>query len=176
MVRTGLPARRQRRRCRLTGLFTPLLQGGQVVLVSEDLGIQGLRTAVKRPQPFSLIKITPSQLQLLAWQLSADEAAGRTQAFIIGGENLLAEHIEFWQKHAPATTLINEYGPTETVVGCCGYQVRGRAPKGVAIPMTADHQYSDLHPRRGLSSRPGGHGRRVVRWRRRSRARVSQPP
>jgi non-ribosomal peptide synthase protein (TIGR01720 family) len=55
--------------------------------------------------------------------LSPQEAAGRTRAFIIGGENLLAEDIAFWREFAPDAMLVNEYGPTETVVGCCIYQV-----------------------------------------------------
>ncbi|MDX1699854.1 MAG: condensation domain-containing protein, partial [Melioribacteraceae bacterium] len=30
--------------------------------------------------------------------------------------------IEFWQKNAPNTLIFNEYGPTETVVGCVVYE------------------------------------------------------
>ena len=64
-----------------------------------------------------------------------EEAAGRTRAFIIGGEQLTAEHVAFWREHAPETELINEYGPTETVVGCCVYRVpRGESISG-AIPI-----------------------------------------
>jgi non-ribosomal peptide synthase protein (TIGR01720 family) len=43
------------------------------------------------------------------------------QAFIIGGEALTEQHLEFWRSYFPQTQLINEYGPTETVVGCCIY-------------------------------------------------------
>src|SRR5262249_26551089 len=56
-------------------------------------------------------------------------------AFVIGGEQLTAEQIAFWQEHAPETDLINEYGPTETVVGCCVYRVgRGERSQG-AVPI-----------------------------------------
>jgi acyl-coenzyme A synthetase/AMP-(fatty) acid ligase/acyl carrier protein len=74
-------------------------------------------------------------LQLLGGQLSPEQAAGRTRAFIIGGENLLPEHIAFWQKHAPQTALINEYGPTETVVGCCVHRIGDDEPTAAAIPI-----------------------------------------
>lgn len=75
------------------------------------------------------MKITPSHLQLLNQQLSPQDVAGRTRTFVIGGENLTAGTIAFWQKFAPDTILINEYGPTETVVGCCVYRV----PQGTHI-------------------------------------------
>ncbi|MEL6384544.1 MAG: condensation domain-containing protein, partial [Cyanobacteria bacterium J06626_18] len=44
-------------------------------------------------------------------------------AFIIGGEALHAHDLAFWQKHFPNTRFINEYGPTEAVVGCCIYDI-----------------------------------------------------
>lgn len=107
----------------ITGLFSPLLVGRRVELLPEDFSIESLTSALRQSSNLSLVKITPAQLLLLSQQLSPSEAAGRTRAFIIGGENLLAEHIAFWQNYAPETVLVNEYGPTETVVGCCIYQV-----------------------------------------------------
>lgn len=124
----------------ITGLFSPLLVGLKVELLPEDKGIENLATVVRNKSNFSLIKITPAQLELLSHQLLPQEAAGKTRAFIIGGENLLAESIAFWQENAPDTMLINEYGPTETVVGCCIYQAKdkqsGAVPIGRAIANT----------------------------------------
>ncbi|WP_443193781.1 amino acid adenylation domain-containing protein [Nostoc sp. UHCC 0926] len=107
----------------ITGLFSPLLVGRQVELIPEDQSMESLGNALRNHTNYSLVKITPAQLQLLEKQLLPSEAADRTRAFIIGGENLLAENITFWQNFAPDTILVNEYGPTETVVGCCIYQV-----------------------------------------------------
>ena len=107
----------------ITGLFSPLLVGRRVKLLPEDFSIESLTSTLRQSSNLSLVKITPAQLLLLSQQLSPSEVAGRTRAFIIGGENLLAEHIAFWQDYAPETVLVNEYGPTETVVGCCIYQV-----------------------------------------------------
>ncbi|MHC5933218.1 non-ribosomal peptide synthetase [Nostoc sp.] len=119
----------------ITGLFSPLLVGRRVELIPEDQSIESLGNALRNGLNYSLVKITPAQLQLLQKQLSPSEAAGRTRAFIIGGENLLAENIAFWQNFAPDTILVNEYGPTETVVGCCVYQVPlGNRPLG-SIPI-----------------------------------------
>lgn len=119
----------------ITGLFSPLLVGRRVELLAEDFSIESLMSALRQSSNLSLVKITPAQLLLLSQQLSPSEAAGRTKAFIIGGENLLAEHIAFWQDYVPETVLVNEYGPTETVVGCCIYQVPpGELPSG-SVPI-----------------------------------------
>lgn len=107
----------------ITSLLSPLLVGRTVELLSEEQGIESLSQALAKSSNLSLVKITPAHLDLLKQQLSKEEVANKTRAFIIGGENLLAESITFWQDVAPDTILVNEYGPTETVVGCCIYQV-----------------------------------------------------
>ncbi|MES1022179.1 amino acid adenylation domain-containing protein [Gloeocapsa sp. BRSZ] len=107
----------------ITSLFSPLLVGNQVEILSPDQGIETLANALRDRSNLSLVKITPAHLKLLCQILSPQQAAGRTRAFIIGGENLLAEDIAFWREFAPETMLVNEYGPTETVVGCCIYKV-----------------------------------------------------
>jgi len=119
----------------ITGLFSPLLVGSRVELLPEDKGIETLSIALRNKSNYSLVKITPAQLELLRHQLSPQEAAGRTRAFIIGGENLLAQSITFWQEFAPDTILVNEYGPTETVVGCCIYQVPNDKHQSGSIPI-----------------------------------------
>ena len=110
----------------ITSLFSPLVSGREVKILPEGLGVELLGATLRRDAeqtsaPYSLVKITPAHLQLLGEQLRPDQAAGRTHAFIIGGENLTPEHIRFWINNAPDTALVNEYGPTETVVGCCVY-------------------------------------------------------
>ena len=94
----------------------------------------------------TLVKITPAHLALLNQQIKPEEAAGRTKLFVIGGENLLAESLILWRDFAPATRLINEYGPTETVVGCCVYEVRRddprMAPSQLADPLLTPNSTS----------------------------------
>ena len=121
----------------VTGLFTPLLVGRTAYVLKESQGIESLSSALRRGQEqgFSLIKITPAHLELLSQELTREEAAGCASAFIIGGENLTADSIKFWQDAAPNTLLVNEYGPTETVVGCCVYTVgkEHRSPRSIPI-------------------------------------------
>ncbi|WP_335214005.1 amino acid adenylation domain-containing protein [Nostoc sp.] len=135
----------------ITGLFSPLVVGRRVELIPEDQSMESLGNALRNGSNYSLVKITPAQLQLLEKYLSSSEAAGKTRALIIGGENLLAESITFWQNFAPSTILVNEYGPTETVVGCCIYQVpkgemlSGSVPIGHAIANTELYVLNQYH-------------------------------
>jgi len=119
----------------ITSLFSPLLVGNQVEILSQDQGVETLSNSLPHHSNLSLVKITPAHLELLNQQISPKEAANRTRAFIIGGENLLAENIAFWQEFAPETKLVNEYGPTETVVGCCIYQVPTGQHHSGSIPI-----------------------------------------
>jgi amino acid adenylation domain-containing protein len=119
----------------ITSLFSPLLVGSQVELLPENQSIEILAQTLSQRKNLSLVKITPAHLELLSQQLSPQEVSARTNAFIIGGENLTTQHINFWRKFAPETNLINEYGPTETVVGCCIYQVSEQDNYSGSIPI-----------------------------------------
>jgi amino acid adenylation domain-containing protein len=125
----------------ITGLFAPLLAGKPVLLI-DDADPSALAQALRERRDLSLIKITPPHLKVLSHEIPAVESAGRTRAFIVGGENLLAADIAFWRRWAPETALVNEYGPTETTVGCCTYRVprdfrdTGSVPIGKPIANT----------------------------------------
>jgi amino acid adenylation domain-containing protein/non-ribosomal peptide synthase protein (TIGR01720 family) len=110
----------------VTSLFSPLLVGQKVVLLPEKQEIESLCNILCSNSNFSLVKLTPAHLELLNQLLPFQSAKEQTRALVIGGEALLGESLSFWRQHAPNTKLINEYGPTETVVGCCVYEVTGK--------------------------------------------------
>ena len=122
----------------VTALWGPLLAGGRVELVPEREGVDGLAAALAR-SAYALVKLTPTHLELLSHQLAAGSLAGRVGALvgvlIIGGEALFAESLAPWRLHATATRLINEYGPTETVVGCAVHEVSAGDPPAGAVPI-----------------------------------------
>jgi amino acid adenylation domain-containing protein len=118
----------------VTSLYPALLTGATVELLAEDVGAQSLLAALRRKDR-DLVKITPAHLELLGQQLGPEEVAGMTNVFVIGGENLLADGLRLWRGSAPETRLINEYGPTETVVGCCVYEVRPEDPQCGPVPI-----------------------------------------
>ena len=73
--------------------------------------------------------------------------------------------------------MINEYGPTETVVGCCVYRVPGdRADLGSHPDRAADRQHAPVRP--GWGSRAGARRRRgrAVHRRRRGGAGIPRRP
>jgi amino acid adenylation domain-containing protein/non-ribosomal peptide synthase protein (TIGR01720 family) len=115
----------------VTSLFTPLMVGERVTLLANEEGPEALAELLGRGEGFSLLKITPPHLSILGELMKEGEVAGTTNALVIGGEALFAESVSLWRTHAPQTRIINEYGPTETVVGCCVYEVaQGDAARG----------------------------------------------
>src|SRR5207249_4578824 len=119
----------------VTALFPALLTGGAVDLLPEQQGVEALSAALLSHTKYSLVKISPAHLELLSQLIPFQSAAGRTLAFVIGGENLLAGSLNYWRDASPETALINEYGPTETVVGCCVYHVSEGAPRTGSVPI-----------------------------------------
>ncbi|MDC0706903.1 amino acid adenylation domain-containing protein [Stigmatella sp. ncwal1] len=119
----------------VTSLVLPLVKGKPVEMVGEEEGVEGLGEALRKGGDYSLVKLTPTHLRVLSQQLKEEEAKGRTRAFIIGGEGLTAESLRYWRKNAPGTRLINEYGPTETVVGCSTYEVEEGDGEEGAVPI-----------------------------------------
>jgi amino acid adenylation domain-containing protein len=119
----------------ITSIFSPLLAGKSLFLIPEEDGIDGLTTALRNGRNFSLLKVTPSHLEVLNQMLTGDELRGRVKALIIGGEALSGETVAFWREHSPETRVINEYGPTETVVGCCVYEMPQGDTKAGPVPI-----------------------------------------
>ena len=116
----------------VTSLLAPLLAGRRVLLLPEGRGVEMLGAALRGAHDFSLVKITPAHLDLLRREMEGREAAGATaKVFVIGGEALSGADLAFWRAYAPEARLINEYGPTETVVGCSIYEAPpGELPSG----------------------------------------------
>lgn len=119
----------------ITSILAPLVTGRPIHIVSEAQDENSLGSMLAGKGGFSLVKLTPAHLEMLQYQLPAADLHGATRAFIIGGESLLAEKLVFWQEHVPDTLLINEYGPTECVVGCCTYQVGPEERRTGAVPI-----------------------------------------
>jgi amino acid adenylation domain-containing protein len=107
----------------VTSLLPALISGVRVELVPELPGVDGLREALSSPRRYSLIKLTPSHLQLLNRQVAERRVTAQCCALVVGGEALTGEMVEPWQREFPQTQIFNEYGPTETVVGCCVHEV-----------------------------------------------------
>jgi len=115
----------------VTSLLVPLAAGRTVDLLPD--GVEALTAALRTANGYDLVKLTPAHLDVLGQTLAPEELAGRTGLLVIGGEALLAETVSPWLQQAPGTRLVNEYGPTETVVGCAVHEVTSSVPGAVPI-------------------------------------------
>ncbi len=119
----------------ITSLYLPIISGARIILLNEKEEIESLAELVRSSNRLSLIKITPAHLKILNRQLEKSEYAQSTHALIIGGEALSADTLQPWLTHAPRVRLINEYGPTESVVGCCIHDAMGRTDVSDNVPV-----------------------------------------
>ena len=123
----------------VTTLFGPLVTGGTAVLLEDDRP-DALLTQLAAGG-LDVIKLTPSHLELISSQVSADRLATLARLVIVGGEALHVAQLDHWRRAAPLTRFVNEYGPTEATVGCVVHWVseqdsEGPVPIGRPIPGT----------------------------------------
>jgi amino acid adenylation domain-containing protein len=117
----------------VTSLWTPLISGQTVKLVREDLSVERLAEELRKRQKLSLIKITPSHLEMLGDLLKMEDGRQMVKRVVVGGEALKGDSIKEWQK--AGVKIVNEYGPTETVVGCSIHEVEGNEDAHTDIPI-----------------------------------------
>ena len=143
----------------VTGLLEPLLDVRAVWLVAEEAGLEGLGAALAAAaaagERFGLVKLTPAHLELLRQPAPAAAAAGAA-TWVIGGEALSYEALAPWRA-APTVRLINEYGPTETVVGSTIHVVGPGDPASGGVPIGRPIRNTSVHllDRHGRPVAPG---------------------
>ncbi|WUQ57217.1 amino acid adenylation domain-containing protein [Streptomyces virginiae] len=118
----------------VTTLFCPLLAGRPVVLIPEGDELDELAKSLGKKLEFGLVKVTPSHLEALerAIPYAEIEADGY---LVLGGESLHGSTVAAWRKRAPGLRVVNEYGPTETVVGCSAYEVNAGTDLSGPVPI-----------------------------------------
>lgn len=110
----------------VTSLLTPLISGKELVVLPEDMlrTFELLSWYLFEQGDSWLFKVTPTHLDGLFPFFKEDTPCLQTHSLVIGGEQLTTSIIKKWQRAClPNATYINEYGPTETVVGCTTYSV-----------------------------------------------------
>lgn len=119
--------------------FLPLIGGRDVTLLPEDRSLEALADLLRQPGDFSLLKITPAHLDVLRARFeSPDHSSDRVtsvRTFVVGADEVKPETVNAWRRIAPGARLINEYGPTETVVGCSVYEIPEQGPPPGTVPI-----------------------------------------
>ncbi len=110
----------------LTTLMTPLVAGGSVELLEEDEGlIERLADRMFGTEEGLLFKVTPSHLEALEYVDRSRRESDARHVVVVGGEQLRAELVRRWKgEMLREAVFVNEYGPTEAVVGCSVWELR----------------------------------------------------
>jgi amino acid adenylation domain-containing protein len=119
----------------VTSIFTPLLCGGALQIVPEGSEIDGLGQLLCGNRCAGLVKITPAHLDAVGRTVAAEGKQPSASLFVVGGEALAPSTVRLWQRMQPDVRIVNEYGPTETVVGCVVYEVPPDCPLTATTPI-----------------------------------------
>lgn len=132
----------------ITSLLAPLYAGKTVVLTaSDDEEFEQLAEAIFASKENLLFKITPAHLDFL-YHKHSHRRSEQAHIFVIGGEQLLVSQAKRWlELLTPKALWVNEYGPTETVVGCSTYFFTQETLSSLtysAVPIGKPIQNTDL--------------------------------
>ncbi len=120
----------------VTSLLLPLVKGERVEMVSEQGGIEELAERLTKGGGYWLLKMTPAHVEAVTRLIGEQKVERAAEVIVIGGEALSYEQIKRWRgvESESKGRVINEYGPSETVVGCIVNEVgEEEGEGGVAI-------------------------------------------
>ena len=135
----------------VTVLFPALTKGLTLHLLPEgEQMLDALQQIIVGHQTPLVFKLTPAHLL----GIELPQVSEQPHLWVIGGEQLTADHLKAATRRLPNARLINEFGPTETTVGCSWHcvshdEIADSAPAqpisiGVGLPDTQllilDHQ------------------------------------
>ncbi len=116
----------------VTSIFTPLASGNTILSYPDD-GKEFVLHRIVRENRATVIKLTPSHLSLLA---DTDNSRSSVKRFIVGGEDLKASLAEAVRRSfGNDVEIYNEYGPTETVVGCMIHKYDPERDRRTSVPI-----------------------------------------
>ncbi|MEV6166584.1 AMP-binding protein, partial [Streptomyces sp. NPDC052052] len=133
-------------------LWAPLVTGQRVYAVAQDTAPADLGRALAAGAPYSFVKLTPGHLELLAAQLTTEQADELAAVTVVAGEALPGSAADRSLDILGPGRLVNEYGPTEASVGSTVFPVVepvGREVVPIGRPLPNMRVYvldSGLHP------------------------------
>lgn len=122
----------------MTCLYVPLVSGGTVIAYPDSESNPGLEIQdVVLDDSADVLDCTPAHLALAIASLTRSNRLNETiTTIILGGEEVRTDIVREATAVFPnATQIINEYGPTEAVVGCTVHRFDAEKDTGVAVPI-----------------------------------------
>ncbi|MBE1489196.1 non-ribosomal peptide synthetase [Plantactinospora soyae] len=104
----------------VTSVLVPLVSGS-VVVVDRVGGVAGLSGLLVGGRGFGLVKVVPAHAALLVGEGVGVDVG----SWVVGGEALSGSLVRGLLGVSAGSVVVNEYGPTEAVVGCCVFEVSG---------------------------------------------------
>jgi amino acid adenylation domain-containing protein len=99
----------------VTSLFVPLVSGNSLIVFPKGDMLATLQSIFHHPL-IHTVKLTPSHLRMA---LELPPAPSAVRRLIVGGEELPPDlALSALERFGKDIAIFNEYGPTETVVGC----------------------------------------------------------
>ncbi|BCJ96188.1 hypothetical protein acsn021_37570 [Anaerocolumna cellulosilytica] len=117
----------------VTSIFTPLISGSIIAVYDDNSNDEYVLFRIMKDNKATVVKLTPSHLSLLK---DKDNSNSSVRRFIVGGEDLkvnLAKDV--YESFNGKVDIYNEYGPTETVVGCMIHKYTYESDNGISVPI-----------------------------------------
>lgn len=118
----------------VTTIFTPLISGSKIIVYSNNFDDEEyVLYKIIKENNITLIKLTPSHLTLLR---DLDNSNSSVRRFIVGGEDLKVNIArDIYKSFDGKIEIFNEYGPTETVVGCMIHKYNCENDTRISVPI-----------------------------------------
>jgi len=133
----------------ITSIFCPLIKGNKIYVFDEEDSIDNiLKYSFSTNSFIDVIKLTPSHISLLD-DLGIQET--NIKLIIAGGEVLTQQHIRIIENINSGIRIVNEYGPTESTVGCVVKEITSsKNPVTIGKPINntriyiVDHNFNPM--------------------------------
>jgi amino acid adenylation domain-containing protein len=119
-----------------TAVFPALCSGGTLVLVPPSVAADPAEFAAQ-PHELDVLKITPSHLASLAAAPDAEFARLLPRRWLVTGGEAASWDLVARVRKVGTCNVLNHYGPTETTIGSCTYEVGDGEPpyRAATVPI-----------------------------------------
>ncbi len=116
----------------VTSIFTPLIAGSTIVIYDSEDKLELIKRILEEDK-VDIVKLTPAHLKIIE---CLNNVGSRVRKFIVGGEDLKTDvAARTKDRFSREIEIYNEYGPTETVVGCMIHKYNREEDNRISVPI-----------------------------------------